>query len=299
MGGGDSGGSASTSTPLTGAQRAELYNYGMASVGSSIPQLSNVAQYQAPTYTGSDVYDAGMGVSSVVDPGAGQNIMYDPGTGYSTMYDPGYAERMGGGDYNRLEQSILTSRLAPLESAYNTQASKLDSDLAKRGIYSSGAATQAQTDLTSTFLPQITQAGADAAAQRYALQQADLQAANQYNLSRAGQLQSGATAANTYNLSRAGQLSSSAQAQNQYDLSRAGQLSSGIQADNAYALNRANQLTSGSQANAAAANAYNLENANRIYNSAWQPYNYGAGLWNGTSGAITNSSSGGGWSFMI
>lgn len=299
MGGGDSGGSTSTSTPLTGAQRAELYNYGMASIGGSIPQLQNVAQYQTPNYVGANIYDPGAGVSSVVDPGAGQNVMYDPGTGYNTMYDAGAAERMGGGDYGRLEQSIIQSRMAPLEAAYATQTSKLDSDLAKRGIYSSGAAVQAQNDLTSSFLPQITQAGADAAAQRYALQQADIAAANQYNLSRTGQLQSGAEAANQYNLSRTGQLSSAGQAQNQYDLARAAQLSSGLQADNTYAMNRANQLTSAQQANAAAANAFNLENANRVYNSAWQPYNYGAGLWNGTSGAISNSSSGGGWSFMI
>ena len=100
-------------------------------------------------------------------------------------YNAPQFQSMTGGDYDRLEQNILTSRVAPLVSAYQTQAGRLDSDLAKRGIYSSGAATQAQNDLTGSFLPQLTAAGAEAATQRYGLQNQELSALNQYNMENA------------------------------------------------------------------------------------------------------------------
>lgn len=146
MGGGDSGGGSNTttSTPLTGPQRAELYAYGMNSMGQSLPALGAMAQYNTPAYQG-----------------------------------------LANGDYDRLEQNIVTSRTAPLYAAYQTQSGQLDSDLAKRGIWSSGAAVQAQNDLTNSYLPQLTQAGAEAANQRYALQQQDLSSKNAFNMENA------------------------------------------------------------------------------------------------------------------
>jgi hypothetical protein len=149
MGGGDSGGGGtttqtSTSRPLTGPERAELYAYGANSISGSAPAFAGVANYTTPTFQG-----------------------------------------LSGGDYDRLEQNIVTSRLAPLQAAYGQQSSKLDSDLARRGIYSSGAATQAQNDLTSSFLPQINAASAEAAAQRYGLQNSELTNRNQFNLENA------------------------------------------------------------------------------------------------------------------
>ncbi len=175
MGGGSNGGT--TSMPLTGWQRADAYNYGMNSIGGTTMFNQPYYQYQTPDYVDSPIYDSGD------------------------------AKQMAGGDYDRLEQSIVTSRLAPLMEAYGQQSSKLDSDLAKRGIYSSGAATQAQNDLMASFLPQVTQAGADAATQRYGMQQQDLNSLNQYNLSRAGSLNSATQAAaqnaNSFNMENA------------------------------------------------------------------------------------------------
>lgn len=166
--------SGSSSRPLTGKERAEAYNYGVQSIGNTSMFNQPYYQYDAPDYV------------------------------QSNIYDPGNASQMAGGDYDRLEQSIVQSRTAPLLSAYQTQSQRLDSDLAKRGIWSSGAAVQAQNDLTSSFLPQLTQAGADAATQRYGMQQQDLNSMNQYNLARAGQLttagQQEAQSANSFNM---------------------------------------------------------------------------------------------------
>jgi|GEM_PF-6961329 len=175
MSGGSQGGT--TSKPLTGAERADAYNHGINSIGNTTMFNQPYYQYESPDYV------------------------------QSNIYDPGNASQMANGDYDRLEQSIVQSRTAPLLAAYGTQSQRLDSDLAKRGIYSSGAATQAQNDLTTSFLPQLTQAGADAAAQRYGMQQQDLNSMNQYNLARAGQLTSAGQAesqqANSFNMENA------------------------------------------------------------------------------------------------
>lgn len=101
------------------------------------------------------------------------------------QYDsPGYAEAgnpwtISGGDYDRLEQSIIDSRWAPLQRYESQVRQQTDEDLNKRGIYSSGVATQAQGDVTEQFLPQYTASGAEAATQRYGLQSAEQAMLNQ------------------------------------------------------------------------------------------------------------------------
>lgn len=260
MSGGSSGGT--TSKPLTGPERAQAYDYGMKSIGNTTMFNQPYYQYDSPDYIQSNIYD----------PGNASQASYTGGQ----IYDAGDARQMANGDYDRLEQSIVQSRTAPLLAAYGTQSQRLDSDLAKRGIWSSGAATQAQNDLTTSFLPQLTQAGSDAAAQRYGMQQQDLNAYNQYGLTRAGQLtsasQNEAQNANNFALTNSNQ-------NNQYNLARAG------------------QLTSAGQSEAQNANSFNMENANRNMASAWKPAEFGLGLYNNTGGTV--SSGGGGWNFMI
>lgn len=191
MSGGSQGGT--SSKPLTGAERADAYNHGINSIGNTTMFNQPYYQYDAPDYVQSNIYD----------PGNASQAAYTGGK----IYDAGNAKQMANGDYDRLEQSIVQSRTAPLLAAYGIQSQRLDSDLAKRGIYSSGAATQAQNDLTTSFLPQLTQAGADAAAQRYGMQQQDLNSMNQYNLARAGQLtsagQTESQQANSFNMENA------------------------------------------------------------------------------------------------
>jgi hypothetical protein len=104
--------------------------------------------------------------------------------------------QLGGGDYNRLEDSIVASRMAPLDYAQGKERERTDAELNKRGIFNSGAAVQAQGDVTDRFLPQYTQAGAEAATQRYGLEANDLSGLNQFRAN-------DANAYNAYNLTNA------------------------------------------------------------------------------------------------
>jgi hypothetical protein len=104
------------------------------------------------------------------------------------IVDPGNVERFAGGNYDRLEQSILKSRTAPLERALSLAEAGTDADAAKRGIWSSGLAIQSKQALADKFAPELRAAAADAATQRYGAEQADVNAANQYNQGRASTL---------------------------------------------------------------------------------------------------------------
>lgn len=133
----------------------------------------------------------------------------------------GVPQTLSGGDYDRLEQSIVNSRWAPLQRYEALDRQRLDEDLNRRGIYTSGVAAEAQNDLSERYLPQYTAAGAEAAAQRYGLQSNENQMVN-------------ALAAQE----------------------------------------------------AAAANAFNLENANRDYSSKWAPLQWLQQLYAGTAGNV-------------
>lgn len=176
MGGGTGGGTSGTdsiSKPLTPDERQALYTAGYSMLNPTMPGNS----YTTPTYQSADIYDSGA------------------------------AERMGAGDYNQLEKSILQSRTAPLNEAYGLALQQNDADMAKRGIWSSGAATKGQLDTQAKFGTLLNQAAGEASAQRYGLQSQDINAYNQYNLGRAGQLNTasstGAGMANQFNLQNA------------------------------------------------------------------------------------------------
>lgn len=103
----------------------------------------------------------------------------DPGA----FTGPGNAKTLSGGDYDRLERSIVGSRWAPLMRSKELDREALNQSLADRGIYSSGLAVESENDLAERYAPQFAAAGAEAAAQRYGLQAQELQGLNQYNLS--------------------------------------------------------------------------------------------------------------------
>lgn len=81
---------------------------------------------------------------------------------------------LSGGDYDRLEQSIVESRTAPILRQYTLAKDRLNEDLASRGIWSSGLATRAEGDLYERTLPVLSAASGEAAAQRYGLQAQEL-----------------------------------------------------------------------------------------------------------------------------
>lgn len=142
--------SKSTSKPLTGRERASIFNWGMNSVQSG--QNSGVFQdtdYNAPQYQQSN---------------------------YQAMND---------GDYDAYEQALYDSQVAGLDQYEQRSRENVDQDAANRGIWSSGVAMQNQNDLTDAFADNYQSAGANAAAQRYQMQQQDLQNQNNYNMNNA------------------------------------------------------------------------------------------------------------------
>jgi hypothetical protein len=145
MGGNDS---KSESKPLSGAERADAYNYGSASI--------------ANTVRNSGAFNAA-------------NQLDTNQLGYTS---PTY-ESLNNGDYNALEQSIINSRTAPLDTAWNKYKESENQQMADRGLWSSGMPIKEQQKYyAENFLPAYQQAGADAATQRYTMQQSDLTAKN-------------------------------------------------------------------------------------------------------------------------
>jgi hypothetical protein len=82
---------------------------------------------------------------------------------------------LANGDYTRLEQQIAASRMAPVNSAWDVRKGEINNEMAKRGIFNSGAGIQAQNkEWRTSVLPASVQAGSDAATQRYGQQATDL-----------------------------------------------------------------------------------------------------------------------------
>lgn len=190
----------------------------------------------------------------------------------SPYVSPGDYQRLSDGDYEALQKSLYEGAIAGLTNQEKTWREQSDQGMANRGIWSSGIAERSQNDISEKLAPMYTQAGANAAATRYGMEQADNQGASNYNLQSAGM-------ENNYNLTNAQNYNNWAQGmyglQNQYALGNK-------TADDNYALQRAQML-----------NTANAQAAQSQWQSQWEPATYLAGLWNGTGGVISNSSSGG------
>lgn len=223
-------------------------------------------------------------------------------------------ERLGNADWDRLEQQIVASRTAPLKQYESEARSAADEDLARRGIWSSGIAARNQNDITDSLSKYYTQAGADAATQRYGAQQADINAFNQLNLGYYNTDVQNATANKqidtSYDLGLRNNALGYYTANNQYDLGLRGAATNQYQAEtgrqqtaNNYALGQG-QLDLGyltqndnyAIQQAQAANTAAAQQAQAAWQAQWDPATYLAGLWNGTGGVI---SSGTGSNFSI
>ena len=326
----------SSSRPLSGAERKDAFNSGISSYASLAPEYFNttpgvtttgrgglktttpdsytlkIPEYNTPGYTSAGpAAQAGYTSSgqAVQSGPAAQAANANAGAFQAaTITDPGSALQLVGGDYNRLEQNILASRMAPLQQAMAAQYQMTDQEMADRGIYASGIGSQAKERIfTRDYLPQINSAAADSVAQRYGLESGDNNATNSFNLGRANTLNtanlqqssnqnafntSAAERANTVALANAAATNQSNQfnaaATNTVALANAAATNQSNQF-NAAATNQSNQFNSGGQtaADAAAAQAE--------YDAEWRPLEYAQGLYNGTGGSVT-SSSGSGWS---
>jgi hypothetical protein len=101
-------------------------------------------------------------------------------------YDAPEYQALEGGDYDALERNIITSRTAPLDEAWRKSRETINQDAADRGLWSSGVPIKNEQDFyAQNFIPAYQQAGADAAVQRYGMQQQDLQNRNSANMENA------------------------------------------------------------------------------------------------------------------
>jgi len=140
QGGGTSGGS--STTPLSGAQRANLYKSALSVFAKTNPEMFNkngtinAPEYQAPEYSG---------------------------------------QRLSQGDYEKLQTDMLKGNTAGLDYAKNIDMRYVNDDAAKRGVWSSGLAMQGEKDISNAYAPSYAKAGGDATAARYAAEQSDNQ----------------------------------------------------------------------------------------------------------------------------
>lgn len=272
MGGNES---TSSSKPLNAAQRSSLYDAAISKIGGTIPTGSS-AYYVSPQDYYANVQYQDTSSRSAADPGKFTGS-YVP----AEFTSAGSAKTIGAGDYNKLQQALITARTAPLALRQREDESKANESLAKRGIWSSGIAERDLNDIREGYSAQEQAAINEAIAQRYGLQQADYAQANQFALANA-QMKNQTALANASNQNAWNQSA------NQYALSRAALLNQYNQAQDNYA-NQFNLAKASAQQQAA------LTNAQKQYESAWRPADYYQGLWNGTGGVISSGNSSG-WS---
>lgn len=182
--GGGANSSSSTSRPLTTAERFGNFAGSLASLSATAvrPEFDKAGNIINPE----DVVNTGRA-------GIGELSAYNtPDYFKAQIVDPGNAKRLAGGDYDKLEQSLLTSRLEPLQYAVNKAITGVDEDAAKRGVWSSGLALQGKSDVLSKVAPELRAIAGDASAARLLAEQGDNNTENSYNLNRAQGLNQGA-----------------------------------------------------------------------------------------------------------
>lgn len=261
MGGNES---TSSSQPLNAAQRSSLYDAAINKLGGTLPTGSS-AYYVSPQDYYANVQYQDTHSRSAADPGKFTGS-YVP----AEFTSAGSAKTIGAGDYNKLQQALITARTAPLALRQREDESKANESLAKRGIWSSGIAERDLNDIREGYSAQEQAAINEAIAQRYGLQQADYAQANQFALA-------------------------DAQMKNQIALANASNQNAWNQFANQYAQAQDNYANQFNLAKASAQQQAALTNAQRQYESAWRPADYYQGVWNGTGGVISSGNSSG-WS---
>ena len=206
-----SNGSSSSSAPLTGQQREDIYKYGVKDIASVAPNMFSYqggqaaqgdAQIWDPHAGGREGYADGMHGWVDATQGTGgwvSNPDYVPATQGSlvmtapeyqspTYTDPGAAKTLTAGDYDKLQADVLAGTTAGLDYSKGKDTEAANRDFAKRGMWSSGLATNALINqVDAAYAPQYEKAGADATSQRYALQSGELQGLNNYALAQSAE----------------------------------------------------------------------------------------------------------------
>lgn len=164
----------SDSRPLSSWERQALYSAAQSNLFEYLPGMSKEREtVKNPLYR-AGTYDYG---PEYIEQ---DSYAYDPEEGQFQA-----PEYQGFGDYDQLEENILSSRYAPIDRARDMAREDFNQSASDRGIWSSGLALEGEMDIDERFAPQYSAAGADAAVQRYGMEAQDLAQQNQYGLSAA------------------------------------------------------------------------------------------------------------------
>lgn len=102
-----------------------------------------------------------------------------------TYQSPGQAQQLSNGDYNALQTRMLTGYSSGLDSEKAVDKTNKNADLAARGIWSTGLADKAMTDIDRAYAPAYANAGANAANAAASLQVQQNRDTNTYNTTNA------------------------------------------------------------------------------------------------------------------
>ena len=148
--------------------------YTMSGLGNAQTQISqNQSQgFQYPSYT----------PSQQNAPTQQAYYNYTPTAPLAQVQAPNYSGLMGG-DYNALQSALQQPGQTAATTAYNQGYNNLNNTMGGKGLYGSSImANQANQGLDTTYQNTLSTNAANAAAQRYQLEQAGLIDMNKYNL---------------------------------------------------------------------------------------------------------------------
>lgn len=154
----------STSRPLTGVERQDIFQHGLGNIFGTL-----TGQSYSPAPAGTPSTGKVRQPTAVAGAATPAPSVSFPQFESSNLALPEY-QAMQGGDYNRLESAVREGYLAPLKRFESVQREGVNQDAADRGIWSSGLAMQAQNDLTEALAPQYVAAGSAATQARYDLE---------------------------------------------------------------------------------------------------------------------------------
>lgn len=143
---GSSSRDSSSSRPLTGAERSDIFRYGMGDITRNATNPALQIDYNAPEFQAASPY-----------------------------------QTLSGGDYDAFQKSIYDSSTAGLSQFEKEARMDADQAVADRGLWASGVALANQNDITDSLADTYAKAGADAAVTRYGMQAQDLAGLNAWN----------------------------------------------------------------------------------------------------------------------
>ena len=178
--------SAASTTPaaFTGAGDASQASTAQASLGNLAPVTSADVATAGPA---ANAQLGGYNPAATTGPVTKANVgAYDPAA-TAAFTDPGAAQRLFGGDYDALQAAIFDPQARDIAEQRRLTGEAADTDLARRGIYTSGAAAQTTADLDKEASRARENALSRAIGTRYDLQGSELGRLNDYALAKSDQ----------------------------------------------------------------------------------------------------------------